>query len=78
MTFPLHMAGPQATQVQIRVDPPTPRAFQEGIEQAHQLGFRVFVTALITLDGSQRWADSISFYLGWQAEAWFASYWQLL
>ena len=60
MTFPLHMPGPQATQVQIRVDPPTPRAFQEGIEQAHQLGFRVFVTPLITLNGSQRWADSIS------------------
>jgi hypothetical protein len=78
MTLPLHMTGPQATQVQTRADTPTSQALQEGIMQAHQLGFHVFVTPLVTLDGSQSWAGYISFYSAWQAQAWFASYWQVL
>ncbi len=78
ITLPLHMLGPQATQIQIRTDTPTSQAFQEGIEQAHQLGFHVFVTPLITLDGVQNWAGYISFYTEWQAQTWFSSYWQTL
>lgn len=78
MTLPLHMAGPQSTQVQIQADTPTPQAFQEGIEQAHQDGFHIYITPFITLEGAQSWAGYISFSSETQSNAWFSSYWQVL
>jgi hypothetical protein len=78
MTLPLHMTGSQATHVQTRTDTPTVQAFREGIEKAHRLGFRVFVTPQITLDGAQGWEGAISFSSQWRAQIWFTGYWQVL
>lgn len=78
ITLPLHMTGPTSMQVQTRADTPTPQDFQKGIKQARQLGFRVYVTPLITLDGINTWAGYISFDSDWQTQSWFSSYWQVL
>ena len=58
---------------------PTLASFVEGVRAAHALGYRVFVTPLLTVStGSMAWSGGISFLTQQDEQHWFASYWQTL
>lgn len=57
---------------------PSLTSFAQGIRTAHALGYRVFVTPLIAVQGDQHWAGSIHFDTYEQEQRWFDSYWRVL
>lgn len=78
LTIPFHQASEFATQVISSTDTPTPASLAEGIRAAKQLGYRVFVIPMITVDSNQHWSGNIHFATSSQAQMWFDSYWQAL
>ena len=68
-----------ATRVTTGVSTPTVASFVEGVRAAHALGYRVFVTPLLTVStGPVAWSGQISFSSQQDEQQWFASYWQTL
>ncbi len=63
-----------STNVHTNQSTPTLTAFAEGVRIAHNDGYHVFVTPLITVNGSDAWAGDIHFSTSQQEQAWFASY----
>src|SRR5579884_3389483 len=57
---------------------PSLGAFTSGIKLARSLGFYVFVTPLIEVDGPQPWAGAIHFPTEAQERLWFEHYWQAI
>jgi hypothetical protein len=64
----------------VTTGPSTPllAAFAYGVHFAVALGYRVFVTPLITANGPQAWSGAIHFSTYQQEQQWFTSYWQTL
>lgn len=73
-----HQTSEFSTIVHSAQDTPTPEAVQSGIEQAHKMGYSVYVFPTITLDGAHAWAGYIKYTTEAQNQAWFDNYWQLL
>ncbi len=68
------------TATDVTQGPGTPSlgAFTSGIKLARSLGFYVFVTPLIEVDGPQPWAGAIHFPTEAQERLWFEHYWQAI
>ncbi len=68
-----------STTVQVKPEmAPTPAALAEGIRIAHAIGYRVFVSPLLSVGGKSPWAGSIKFSTPVQEQAWFSSYWDAI
>ncbi len=57
---------------------PTLASFSYGVRLAHALGYQIFVTPLIDVEGTQSWSGSIYFSTYQEEQQWFESYWQIL
>lgn len=78
MYIQLHQASALSTVVQGAQDTPTPENVRKGIEQAHRMGYHVYVFPTITLDIAHAGAGTITYTDSSQIQAWFESYWQVL
>lgn len=71
-----------STTVETGQETPTPQSVLAGIEAAHDLGLRVFVTVVITLreptPWHTQWSGDIRCFATADCAAWFASYWQAI
>ncbi len=67
-----------STDVIVGPSTPTLAAFADGLHVAHARGYRIFVTPIISVGGTQSWAGAISFTTYEQEQAWFESYWQAI
>ena len=66
-----------STSVGPGVNAPTLSAFASGIQQAHTLGYHVFVTIVMKINTGD-WGGQIRFSTQSQEQAWFDSYWKTL
>jgi hypothetical protein len=71
-------ASLSSTRVIADYNTPSLTSFEDGIRRAHALGYHVFVTPLIHVQGAQNWAGSIYFDTYDQEQLWFNSYWRVL
>lgn len=78
MYIQLHQASVLSTVVHGAQDTPTPESVSRGIEQAHRMGYHVYVFPTITVDANHAWAGSIAYSDNTLTRAWFESYWQVL
>lgn len=78
MYIQLHQASKLSTVVHVAQDTPTPESISRGIEQAHRMGYHVYIFPTITLDTTPAWAGTITYPDDAQTQAWFESYWQVL
>jgi hypothetical protein len=79
ITINLYQQSPTATDVQVKPEmAPTPTALAEGIRIAHAMGYRTFVSPILSVGGKDPWAGSIKFPTARQGQAWFASYWSAI
>ena len=78
ITITFHQTSISATQVKTSPDTPTPKSLAEGIRAAKQLGYKVFIIPMISVDASPHWSGSIHFSTLSRAQTWFESYWQTL
>jgi hypothetical protein len=75
MIVNLYQDSLTSTDVQVKSEmAPTPAALAEGIRMAHIMGYRVFVSVLLSVGGADPWAGSIHFSSPEQEQAWFTSY----
>jgi len=67
-----------STSMQAESNAPTPAALTAGVEYAHSLGLKVFVTFLMSVKQPGGWAGSIRFSNLLDEMAWFANYWKAI
>jgi hypothetical protein len=67
-----------STQVKPGISTPTLANFTYGVHTAHTLGFHIFVTPLVDINGPNTWAGSIHFDTYEEEKQWFDSYWRML
>jgi hypothetical protein len=76
ITINIYQQSLTATEVQAKPGlTPTPAALAEGIRTAHTLGYRTFVSPLLSVGGKYPWSGSITFPIATQERAWFRNYW---
>lgn len=68
-------ATSSSTVVGISSSAPTVQSFTEGIERAHNLGYKVFFVPLMQVRQPGGWSGSITFKTLAQQQVWFDSYW---
>lgn len=71
-------ATSSSTSIQPSASAPTLQSFSEGIERAHNLGYRVFFVPLMQVRGPGSWSGSITFKTLTQQQAWFDGYWNAI
>jgi cellulose synthase/poly-beta-1,6-N-acetylglucosamine synthase-like glycosyltransferase len=71
-------ASLSSTRVVPDYNTPSLTSFEQGIRTAHALGYHVFVTPLIHVQGEQNWAGAIRLDTYEQQQFWFNSYWRVL
>ena len=79
ITINLYQRSLTETDVQIKPKmAPTSAELAEGIRIAHAMGYRIFVSPLLSVGGEDPWAGSIKFPTARQEQAWFTSYWSAI
>ncbi len=71
-------ATSSSTVVGISSSAPTVQSFTEGVERAHNLGYKVFFVPLMQVRQAGGWSGSITFKTLAQQQAWFDSYWNAI
>lgn len=71
-------ATSSSTSIQPSASAPTLQSFSEGIERAHDLGYRVFFVPLMQVREPGGWSGSITFKTLTQQQAWFDGYWNAI
>jgi hypothetical protein len=71
-------ATSSSTSIQPSASAPSIQSFIEGIERAHNLGYRVFFVPLMQVREPGGWSGSITFKTPTQQQAWFDSYWNTI
>ncbi len=68
------------TSMTVTQGPGTPpvSSFNYGVHLAHALGWHIFVTPLLQVNGAQPWAGAIQLTTYPQEQQWFESYWQAI
>jgi len=78
--MPMLLYQSSFTSTRLMQGPSTPSlaSFNYGIHLAHALGFHIFVTPLLQVNGAQPWAGAIQFTTFQQEQQWFENYWQTI
>jgi hypothetical protein len=78
--MPLLFSQSSLSSTTVTQGPSTPSvsSFNYGLHFAHDLGFHIFVTPLLQVNGSQPWSGAIQFATSEQEQHWFESYWQAI
>jgi len=71
-------ATDSSTRVGVSPSAPSVQSFIEGIQRAHELGYKVFFVPLMQVNQPGGWSGSITFKAAAQEQAWYASYWHTL